>query len=145
MRWLKCRNKKSKSSFLCYYCKVPVIYHCWRASSPKPKASFVASSLSILLTWRLKKLACGEYVPPFPHKSRKEKKKKKHSCWMLQCTSLHQAGTLTEWDIVYFWAMKLQAGKPKAVARCDWCNQGLLGQTRRRAPEFPLVNHGTGL
>lgn len=64
---------------------------------------------------------------------------------MLQCTGLHQEGTLTEWDIVYFWAMKLQAGKPKAVARCDWCNQGLLGQTRRRAPAFPLVNHGTGL
>lgn len=30
--------------------------------------------------------------------------------------SLHQEWMLTEWDIVYFWAMKLQAGKPKAVA-----------------------------
>lgn len=26
-------------------------------------------------------------------------------------------------ETLYFWAMKLQAGKPKAVARCDWCNR----------------------
>lgn len=76
---------------------------------------------------------------------KKKPQKTQHSCWMLQCASLHQEGRLTEWDIVYFWAMKLQAGKPKAVARCDWCNQGLLGQTRRRAPAFPLVNHGAAL
>lgn len=74
-----------------------------------------------------------------------DRKRKQRSCWMPQCAGRHQEGTLTEWDIVYFSAMKLQAGKPKAVARCDWCNQGLLGQTRRRAPAFPLVNHGTGL
>lgn len=74
-----------------------------------------------------------------------DRKRKRRSRWMPQCARRHQEGALTEWDIVYFSAMKLQAGKPKAVARCDWCNQGLLGQTRRRAPAFPLVNHGTGL
>lgn len=27
-------------------------------------------------------------------------------------------------ETLYFWAMKLQAGKPKAVSRCDWCDRG---------------------
>lgn len=44
-------------------------------------------------------------------------------------------------ETLYFWAMKLQAGKPKAVARCDWCDRGLLGQTQQRAPTFLLVSH----
>lgn len=37
--------------------------------------------------------------------------------------------------------MKLQAGKPKAVARCDWCNRGLFGQMQQSAKTFLLVNH----
>ena len=48
---------------------------------PKTKASFLASSLSIPLTRRLKKLVHGENVPLFPHKSRGKKKGVHAGCY----------------------------------------------------------------